>query len=198
MAYTSIGCLFIIIFGVEIGLNAIFWSDGGGWNELEALQGQPVRFNLSGHIIPVTEMNDYEEMGIAPAEHDLPIPSDHTFSSAKHRSIIFMAFTCVSTVLALGTLTLWHSRLIGAGQTSIEAHINESETKRLKKLGKTYSNPYNFGKRKNWLLFLGLVRTRSWWRHVFLPSGHSPEGTGLTWYTVQDIAAVPPQVNDWP
>jgi palmitoyltransferase len=114
MVYTSVGCLFIIIFGIEIGLNAMFWGDGEGWNEVEKLEGSPVRFNLSGHIIPVvslcnlcerekvyfhisqqTEMNDYEEMGIKPAEHDLPIPNDHSVNSKKHKAIIFMAFTCV-------------------------------------------------------------------------------------------------------
>jgi palmitoyltransferase len=33
--------------------------------------------------------------------------------------------------IALGALTLWHARLIGRGETSIEANINKAETKRL-------------------------------------------------------------------
>jgi len=46
-----------------------------------------------------------------------------------------------------------------------------------------YINPYNFGRRKNWRLFLGMVRGRTW-RHVLLPSPHKPTGEGLTWHTV--------------
>ena len=41
-----------------------------------------------------------------------------------------------------------------------QAHINKAETKRLAELGKVYKNPYNFGPRHNWYLFLGLVGGR--------------------------------------
>jgi hypothetical protein len=34
-------------------------------------------------------------------------------------------------LIALGSLTLWHARLISRGETSIEANINKAETKRL-------------------------------------------------------------------
>lgn len=53
MLYTSIGVLFIIVFGFELGYNVLIVGDGEGWNEIEPLHGHPVRFNLSGHIIPV-------------------------------------------------------------------------------------------------------------------------------------------------
>ncbi|XP_076364565.1 palmitoyltransferase ZDHHC16 isoform X3 [Tachypleus tridentatus] len=43
-----------------------------------------------------------------------------------------------------------------------------------------YRNPYNFGPKRNWRLFLGLTHGRSW-RHVLLPSAHLPEGDGLHW-----------------
>lgn len=69
-------------------------------------------------------------------------------------------FCIVAVAIALGSLTIWHYRLIRNGETSIEAHINASETKRLAAMGKCYSNPYNFGTRKNLRLFLGLVRRR--------------------------------------
>lgn len=91
-----------------------------------------------------------------------------------------------AVTMALGSLTIWHIRLIRRGETSIEAHINQSETKRLAALGKTYINPYNFGSKQNFLLFLGLVRRRTFWRHVLLPSAHLPEGNGLTWRTIND------------
>nr|CAD7402477.1 unnamed protein product [Timema poppensis] len=48
---------------------------------------------------------------------------------------------------------------------------------------KVYENPYNFGRKKNWRIFLGLVRGRTW-RHVVFPSNHKPVGIGLTWDTV--------------
>lgn len=129
-------------------------------------------------------MNEYGiDEGISQAIHDdLPIPHELTSNIAKHRAIIFMAFICVckflgilfllekriqpnlllttAVTIALGSLTIWHVKLIKRGETSIESHINMSETKRLAALGKIYSNPYDFGPRKNVLLFLGLVRKR--------------------------------------
>lgn len=57
MAYMTIGTLFLIVFGVEIGFNAVFGGDGEGWLETEALVGHPIRFNLSGHIIAVVSIS---------------------------------------------------------------------------------------------------------------------------------------------
>ena len=37
-----------------------------------------------------------------------------------------------------------------------QAHINNSETKRLAEIGKSYKNPYDFGCWYNWYLFLGM------------------------------------------
>lgn len=143
-------------------------------------------------------MNDYVDDGLAPAEHDLPVPQEYSSNAAKHRAIIFMALINVATLFALGALTSWHSSLITRGETSIEAHINKSETKRLSALGKSYQNPYDFGPRRNWRLFLGLVRKRTWWRHILLPSGHKPEGNGLTWLTVNDFIAIDDRDDEWP
>lgn len=198
MLYTTIGVLFIIIFGFELGYSVLIVGDGEGWDETEPLHGHPVRFNLSGHIIPVTEMNDYVDDGLAPAHHDLPVPQEYSSNAAKHRAIIFMALINVATLFALGALTSWHSSLITRGETSIEAHINKSETKRLSALGKVYRNPYDFGARRNWRFFLGLVRKRNWWRHILLPSGHKPEGNGLSWLTVNDFVAIDGEEDEWP
>lgn len=55
MLYTTIGSLFIIIFGIEIGYNALWLGDGEGWHETEPLKGHPIKFNLSGHIIPMVK-----------------------------------------------------------------------------------------------------------------------------------------------
>merc|ERR1711953_1431315 len=100
------------------------------------------------------------------------------------RSLIFFeAFISSGCFLALGGLCAWHARLINAGQTSIEAHINRSEEKRFADLGKKYRNPYNFGPLHNWYLFLGLVDGVGWLSIVF-PSLHPPLGEGLTWDSI--------------
>lgn len=90
MVYTAIGTLFIMVFGIEIGYNALLSDEG--WMETEPLQGSPVKFNLTGHAIPVTEINEYSDDGIIAAEHDLPVPHEFGNNPAKHRAIIFMAF----------------------------------------------------------------------------------------------------------
>lgn len=69
-------------------------------------------------------------------------------------------FLLVGVFVALGMLSAWHSRLIGQGETSIEANINKAETARLAELGRIYNNPYDFGTKKNWKIFLGLVQDR--------------------------------------
>lgn len=55
---------------------------------------------------------------------------------------------------------MWHAKLIYRGETSIEAHINAKETKRLALQGKSFQNHYDFGPKKNFLLFLGLINGR--------------------------------------
>lgn len=74
MAYTVIGVIFIITFGIEIGYDVLWLGDGGGWEEKEheKPQGSLVRYNLTGHLIPITEV-DYEALGISPASHNLPV-----------------------------------------------------------------------------------------------------------------------------
>ena len=121
----------------------------------------------------------------------------------SRKSLVFYeAFMSSACFLSLGGLCLWHARLISAGQTSIEAHINRSEERRLAQLGRIYHNPYNFGTLHNWYLFLGesfskfecfinftlycwkgLVDGRGW-LSVLLPSRHKPVGDGLSWDSI--------------
>ncbi|EDW45203.1 palmitoyltransferase ZDHHC16 [Drosophila sechellia] len=196
MTYTTLGCLFLILFGLEIGHKYLWLDHGENWTEIEPLEGQPVKFNLSGHIIPVTHPNEYDEFMLPPAVHNLPTPIVDTdaASPGRRRALWFMAFTNVAVVLALGSLSIWHAKLITRGETSVEAHINEAERKRHLQQQRIYINPYNFGTKKNWKLFLGLVRGRSFWRTVLLPSWHKPEGTGLSFHTVNDV----PFEDEWP
>lgn len=77
-----------MLFGIDIGYQVLWLGDGGGWQEEDELKGSPVRFNLSGFIIPVTEV-EYSEIGIAPARHDLPIGDLN--DPVIYRSIVFMA-----------------------------------------------------------------------------------------------------------
>lgn len=110
-----------------------------------------------------THAHEYDDDLLLPAKHALPTPptsDDGSYTMGRRRAIIFMATTNVTAVLALGALTIWHAKLITRGETSIEALINQEETERLLKENKIYVNPYNFGARKNWKLFLGLVRGR--------------------------------------
>lgn len=109
---------------------------------------------------------------------------DEPFSLfSRHTLIGFEAFLTTGTFLILGMLALWHARLISEGQTSIEAHINRAERKRLKAEGKVYRNPYDFSPWHNWCLFLGLIDGRGWIA-VLWPSTHEPRGLGLEWDTV--------------
>lgn len=100
MVYTVIGVVFVSLFGIGIGYQVLWIGDGGGWQEVpsEELRGSPVKFNLSGHIVPVTEV-EYSEIGIAPAKHDLPIgePDD----PLVYRCIAFMAVISICKIIKL-------------------------------------------------------------------------------------------------
>lgn len=127
--------------------------------------------------------------------HDLPVPPEEALNSSKRKAVIFIAFIVTSVIMALGSMTIWHSLLITRGETSIESHINQSEAKRFRQLNMEYVNPYNFGRRKNWILFLGLVKGRTFLRHILLPSNHKPEGNGLNFPTVHDTKK---HKDEWP
>ena len=99
--------------------------------------------------------------------------------------IIYEAFITSGCFLVLGFLALWHAKLITRGETSIEAHINASERKRMKALGKEYKNPYDFTPWYNWCLFLGMIEGRGW-TAVLWPSLHTPKGNGLTFDTIYE------------
>ncbi|ESO96848.1 hypothetical protein LOTGIDRAFT_115412 [Lottia gigantea] len=100
-----------------------------------------------------------------------------------HNLVVFEFLLCTGVSIALGLLTLWHSRLISRGETSIEQHINGKERKRLKKKGRVFKNPYNLGIIANWKEFFGVTRKKSFLRLVLFPSFHVPKGHGLNWKT---------------
>lgn len=182
MAYTSIGVIFIAVFGIKIGYEALWlYSDDEAWSETEneKLVGHPVRFNSTGHVIAVPEMNDYEHDGIFPRDHHLPDAQIPVFTAAERRMVLFMALTCIGVLLSLGVLTIMHAKQIHRGETSIEVYKNKDETERLAKLKRKFINPYDFGPKENWRQFLGLTNGRTFVRHVLFPSRHKPEGDGI-------------------
>lgn len=187
MVFMVVGTLFLIIFGFDLAYQEIWLTPD--YSDEPELEGHPVKFNKTGAMIPVTELFNPLTNGYQDEEY----PSKPEQNPWRRRSIIYMALINTGVLLALGGLALWHGRLIASGETSIESNINVAETKRLSELGKIYVNPYNFGKRKNWRIFLGLVQQRSWFWHVFLPSKHHPVGDGLTWPTIHDNKA-----DEWP
>lgn len=80
----------------------------------------------------------------------------------------------------------WHALLITRGETSVEAYINKAMRIRYAEMKKLYKNPYDFGARKNWRMFLGIVGERTFVKNILLPSAHKPIGDGLTWQSIYD------------
>lgn len=69
--------------------------------------------------------------------HDKAFPWQN--QSWYHGILMYTTLLCFGVLVGLGSLTIWHAKLIGRGETSIEAHINKAETNRLKKEGKVSS-----------------------------------------------------------
>ena len=156
MVYTVLGCLFLMILGFEILWYEIFPDK-----------------NIDDQETTTAVISDDSDT----TTDDFSEVSENEFSLFSRRSLImFETFITTGCFLVLGGLCIWHGRLISRGETSIEAHINQSERKRLKELGnKPYRNPYDFGKWYNWCLFLGMIEGRGW-ECVLLPSTHQPHG----------------------
>ncbi|RZF32986.1 hypothetical protein LSTR_LSTR008699 [Laodelphax striatellus] len=177
MVYIVLSTFFLMISGFEIAYNEVWLGNMDAVVDehanLEPV-GFPLKFNQSMMSDPNWK-NEVEKLSMNPE------------LQWRRRAIIFMAFICSGAFVALFSLSVWHARLIRRGETSIEANINKSETKRLAQLNKTYINPYDFGPKKNWEIFLGNGRCRVWLWNIF-PSRHKPIGDGLTWSTIYSIS----------
>ncbi|XP_050497182.1 palmitoyltransferase ZDHHC16B [Diabrotica virgifera virgifera] len=185
MVFLIVGVLFVISCGFDIAYTTIMLTPSD--MDDPELEGHPVKFNKTGALIPVTDVQ-YLDSSLFDEES-----SYEYINPWKKRAIIYMALINCGVLLAIGMLSLWHSQLISKGETCIEANINKAETARLKELGRKYANPYNFGRKKNWKIFLGLVQGRTFWKHVLLPSAHEPIGDGLKWHTIHDDG-----IDEWP
>ncbi|XP_044763315.1 palmitoyltransferase ZDHHC16 [Coccinella septempunctata] len=194
MVYMVIGVLFIITAGFDIGYNVII-----NLNADEELEGHPVRLNKSGMLVAVEhkgyiEKEPFNDVFHQNFEIQITPLNEYLYEPSKRRCVVYMVLINLSVLIALGSLSYWHYNLIRKGETSIEAHINKTETKRLAEIGEKYVNPYDFGCKKNLRLFLGLVQGRTFFKNVILPSGHEPPGNGLMWYTVMDKTVF----DEWP
>jgi hypothetical protein len=78
-------------------------------------------------------------------------------------------------------LILWHGRMIGRGETSLERVLNQNYTQQCHEQGFVFVNPYNFGFLENWKRFLGVRTISQFIGKVLLPSTHKPDGNGITW-----------------
>ncbi|XP_077544118.1 palmitoyltransferase ZDHHC16 [Haemaphysalis longicornis] len=170
-AYVLLGVIYLMVFGYKIAYEEYFGSLAMPNVSLAGSTPQPDHLHTSANIL-LQETPD-NATATSMVKQDF----------VRKYYVTFTVFICIGIFFALGALTMWHARLITHGETSIEAHINKTERIRLGKEGIVYRNPYDFGARKNWRLFLGLNNGRTW-RHLLLPSAHPPEGDGLTWTTV--------------
>ncbi|CAF4744520.1 unnamed protein product [Pieris macdunnoughi] len=193
MVYMVAGICFLIIFGIDIGYQVLWVYDGDSTpiKDEPDLFGHPLKLNKSGVLVPVKDIPEYDSINF-PREHILPTPeiTQLDLISAdpwKRKAIIFMAITCLSVLLALGSLVTMHGKHISRGETSVESHINAAMEKR----SSSFRNPYNFGRRKNWKIFLGLTQGRTF-LHVLFPSRHAPTGNGRTWHMINN------DLEDWP
>ncbi|KAL4705678.1 hypothetical protein ACJJTC_018751 [Scirpophaga incertulas] len=194
MVYMVAGVTFVMLAGLDIGHVVLWLNDTGGIipNNDPELIGHPVRLNLTGALVPVKFIVEYDSLNF-PREHKLPVPPITEAQRIcahpwKRKAVIFMAVTCLSVFVALTTLVLMHGKHISRGETSVEAHINAA----IRKKDRHFRNPFNFGRKKNWMLFLGLTHRRKFWRHVLFPSNHKPAGNGVMWHTLYN------RREEWP
>jgi len=160
MAFTCIGLLFIIIFGAPIFYFEVYIG------ESSEPEGYRV-INNGSHLLPM--------------EEDIILHSSTSKHTNWERSAIIMEAVLVTGILmALGALLCWHSMIITRGETTIENLSNKDERRKLELEKRTFVNPYDYGRRENWRIFLGINEERSW-NCVIFPSTHLPHGDGIFW-----------------
>lgn len=186
--YTWIGTIFVALFGVFCVYEEYFGLD-------KYFQEEPV-INETLLLREVLSSNMNQEDGVTATglvddgdDESLTMPTNGTTSSwraIRHGLIVFEMLSTAGVFVAVGALMAWHMKLITAGETCVETHINKKEKERLNKLGYRFTNPYDFGPKENWRIFLGFSQGRNWWNILF-PSDHPPRGDGLTWITNKSL-----------
>jgi len=163
--YTWLGTIFVMIFGVWVAID---------------------------HFFPnYTIYNDYlyYDSNCQPFDTTFNVFGIFTLSTAawRHRFIVIEAIITILLFLLLGLLIRYHAKLITNGETCIERHENRKAREHYRNLNRHYRNPYDFGSRTNWRIFLGFDRNRNPWRHILLPSSYPPIGDGFSWTTIHDL-----------
>lgn len=81
-------------------------------------------------------------------------------SISKFFFLIIIYLPYQGILLALGALLCWHSMIITRGETTIENLSNKDERRRCQSEQKIFVNPYDYGRKENWRLFLGITEER--------------------------------------
>ncbi|XP_019765029.1 palmitoyltransferase ZDHHC16 [Dendroctonus ponderosae] len=176
MVFMVLGVFFLILCGWEIAYPIIFLGINANNDEPE-LEGHSVQINKSGAFIPVTDTIMLNASFLTEAA----VESTTQF---RRKCIMYMTFLNVGVCVALGYLSAMHGQMITHNETSIETHINKTESLRLKCLGTQYVNPYDLGPRNNWKQFFNFNRNSKHWTQLLLPSIYHPFGDGLSWPTI--------------
>ncbi|GIY95902.1 palmitoyltransferase ZDHHC16A [Caerostris extrusa] len=181
-AYSWIGIVFVIIFGIPVAYEHVFEN-----SENNVIS--PVVVNFVRSVADYISFKSSILQIFISSKQDIlqqSVPSNSTSQVSEwpktlyHSCVVYAALLCVAVLFVVGGLLSWHARLISKGETSIESHINKKETARYLKEGKIYKNPYNFGAAKNWKIFLRIDYRRPWW-YVFIPFIEEPIGDGMQW-----------------
>uniref|UniRef100_UPI00358EF877 palmitoyltransferase ZDHHC16-like isoform X1 n=2 Tax=Myxine glutinosa TaxID=7769 RepID=UPI00358EF877 len=100
-----------------------------------------------------------------------------------HRNglLLYMWVLCSGVSVLLTALTLWHTRLLTRGVTSVERLQNQQNQEELRNKDKFFRNIYDHGALENWKRFLGVRCNRDWLCRVALPSAHLPPNDGYEW-----------------
>ncbi|KAG8179293.1 hypothetical protein JTE90_024142 [Oedothorax gibbosus] len=181
--YTWVGVVFICLFGIPVAYDHFFVAEH---NSITPIVVSFIR-NIPKYVSVHRYFLQKKEKLVLPSD---VVPSNSTVVSkwpetAYHSCIVYAALLCISVLVVLGALLAWHARLISRGETSIEGHINKKETARLAKEGQVYKNPYDFGLRNNWKLFLCIGYNRPWW-HLLFPFVEEPLCDGIRWSFLSD------------
>ncbi|XKL62210.1 hypothetical protein PGB90_002043 [Kerria lacca] len=176
MVYIEISVLFLITFGIEIAYVEL-WLNYNATDDDTELYGYPVEVNI---FLP------QEKWIMKPTTSEASgVISEEKYKSLRRKAILFAALICLGVAIAIGTLLHRHCKMISRGETSIEKHINTSERKKFSEKNEVYLNPYDFGKYRNWIIFLGIHNnSKRSWRHILFPSAHKPFGDGIIWPTI--------------
>ena len=143
-----------------------------------------------GHEINMGRSSYFRYSKVQHLIPNVPIPNEAT-------PIAFCFMMCVAVGLSVVILLVFHLYLIATAQTTIEFHGNRLKKEQCKMRGEEFSNPYDFGLRRNmeqvwgrwgkgegsWLMFW-TVLLPSWRENEFLPvpfHGEAGLRTGIKW-----------------